>query len=315
MQLSIVIPCYNAAGYVGRCLNSIIPQVREGETEIIAVDDGSRDNTLAILREEEKRHPFIKVLSQRNAGPSVARNNGVKEAKGKYIWFVDADDCIEPGAIDILSASMEKDPDVIAFNLKENYENGQKFPKVYRDEAMSAAKLISLGSLYACNRVFRRSLFEKVQLPEGFINVEDFVFNLSVSPYVNKVLTLDNVLYFYEKTNENATTRNLNKRHLIRIYNDRIRAHALLLERMKEIEDPDLKRSWDMALNKNFSGCMISLLRSYNCRMVRNAVEMYKGWGVYPFKYAGSRKMKIFTFLINHKILWIFHPLLKRFLF
>lgn len=97
MKLSTIIPVYNAEKYLNRCLDSILSQSIDAQ-EIICVDDGSTDHSLEILRDYEKAHDNIHVLTQKNSYAGVARNNGLEIAKGEYIHFMDADDYVLPSA-------------------------------------------------------------------------------------------------------------------------------------------------------------------------------------------------------------------------
>ena len=89
--ISVIIPVYNTEKYISDCLNSLVSQT-EKNIEILAVDDGSTDNSLKILQQYAALHSNIKVFSQKNAGPGVARNLALRKAKGKYIMFCDSDD-------------------------------------------------------------------------------------------------------------------------------------------------------------------------------------------------------------------------------
>jgi len=94
VAVSIVIPVYNIEKYLPICLDSIINQTFT-DFEVICVNDGSKDNSLKILEEYAKRDFRIKVISQENGGSGSARNNGLKNAQGKYIQFLDGDDYFE----------------------------------------------------------------------------------------------------------------------------------------------------------------------------------------------------------------------------
>jgi glycosyltransferase involved in cell wall biosynthesis len=99
MQVSIVLPCFNAAPHLERCLSSLFAQTHR-PLELIAVDDGSRDDTLVLLEEARARCPFrMTVLRQPNAGACSARNAGLLAASGTFIQFMDADDELEPSKI------------------------------------------------------------------------------------------------------------------------------------------------------------------------------------------------------------------------
>ena len=92
--ISIIIPVYNVAVYLPRCLDSILAQTYKN-LEIILVDDGSKDNSGKVCDEYALKDSRIKVIHQKNQGVSVARNAGLRIAKGDYIGFVDSDDYIE----------------------------------------------------------------------------------------------------------------------------------------------------------------------------------------------------------------------------
>lgn len=95
MDLSIIIPVYNAAALIDRCLNSIFGQTTQYSYEVICVDDGSTDRSLELI--EARKEPNIRIYRQQNAGPSVARNKGVGFSQGRYVTFIDADDYWEDG--------------------------------------------------------------------------------------------------------------------------------------------------------------------------------------------------------------------------
>ena len=93
-KISVIIPVYNAEKYLDKCLESLENQTLEG-IEIVCVNDGSKDNSLEVLNRHAEKDKRIKVINQKNAGVSAARNKGIRTARGKYITFVDADDFIK----------------------------------------------------------------------------------------------------------------------------------------------------------------------------------------------------------------------------
>ena len=104
--VSIIIPVYNTEQYLRRCLDSCVNQVdvTSDDYEIIAVNDGSTDRCVEILDEYRLRYPkLISVISQVNKGQSAARNAGIRQSVGEYVWFVDSDDYISPSAISCVS--------------------------------------------------------------------------------------------------------------------------------------------------------------------------------------------------------------------
>lgn len=127
MKLSIIIPVYNVANYVGKCLDSCLEQnVKMTDYEIIVVNDGSVDNSLEVVNLYINR-PNINVISQNNSGLSAARNAGMKIAKGEYIWFVDSDDWIESGILEhILREISLYTPDCLRLNYRRMTDDEKK---------------------------------------------------------------------------------------------------------------------------------------------------------------------------------------------
>lgn len=109
-KLSVIVPSYNSAQYLPRCVMSLACQdIDAAEYEVIVVNDGSTDNTSSVLRELQARYGFLKVINKENGGLSSARNRGIEEASGRYVLFVDADDAVIPHTLGIIFQEMEKD--------------------------------------------------------------------------------------------------------------------------------------------------------------------------------------------------------------
>lgn len=108
MKLSIIIPAYNAAQYIKKCIRSCEQQdISQEKYEVIVVDDGSTDNTKECILELQKEFFNIKYIYQDNARQGAARNNGLRNSKGKYIWYVDADDWIEDNCLGTIINKLE----------------------------------------------------------------------------------------------------------------------------------------------------------------------------------------------------------------
>lgn len=159
-KLSFIVPLYNSAKWLEKCLYSVLNQdIPEEEMEIICVNDGSPDNSAEIAREIGKKHPCIIVLDQENQGPSGARNNGMRHATGKYLCFVDPDDYVEPNVYGKLVKQMEDEKlDMLRFNYQivdEEYKPVEKreFEKRfdYSPKLMSGAEYLATRLDIACN--------------------------------------------------------------------------------------------------------------------------------------------------------------------
>ena len=122
---SIVIPVYNVAGYVEKCLDSILAQTFE-DYEVIVVDDGSTDETPSIIDGYAGKDDRITVIHKKNEGVSIARNTGMEKASGKYFLFFDGDDFVEPYCLQELHEIAEKNKiDTIIYGYHRCYANGE----------------------------------------------------------------------------------------------------------------------------------------------------------------------------------------------
>lgn len=133
MPISIIIPTYNGAKRIGKCLEALAQQDYQNDYEILVVDDGSKDNTAALI---EEKYPQVKLMRQENAGPAAARNNGAQHASGDIILFTD-DDCIpvtdwllqmlkpfeNPAVVAVKGAYLTKQPQLIARFVQLEYED------------------------------------------------------------------------------------------------------------------------------------------------------------------------------------------------
>ena len=111
-KFSIIVPVYNTEKYVKRCLDSIKSQSFK-DYEVIIVNDGSTDNSSDTI----SKYPY-KVINQENQGLSMARNNGVKDANGEYLIFLDSDDYIEKDLLKEINKSLSNNPDLVRFKIK-----------------------------------------------------------------------------------------------------------------------------------------------------------------------------------------------------
>ncbi|HCY05835.1 MAG TPA: hypothetical protein DHS57_00665 [Erysipelotrichaceae bacterium] len=113
MLFSIIIPAYNASKHIENAINSVVKQPFF-DYEIIIVNDGSKDNTLEIVNKLASKYMNIRVIAQSNSGASIARNNGIRHAKGEYIFFMDADDVIVENSLEKISNILnENKPDIL----------------------------------------------------------------------------------------------------------------------------------------------------------------------------------------------------------
>lgn len=180
--VSVVIPVYNVENYVKECIDSISNQTLK-QIEIICVNDGSTDNSLEVLLECARKDNRIKIYQHKNSGLSATRNAGVKQASGKYIYFMDSDDILEKNALQLLYKKMEKDQlEVVYFdgssfattnNCDEQvktYQNYYTRKHTYSDGIYTGAELMKEmldAEEYrtsACLQMLKRTFFMDKQL-------------------------------------------------------------------------------------------------------------------------------------------------------
>ncbi len=215
--VSIVVPVYNVEKYINKCVNSLLNQTYKN-IEIILVNDGSTDNSLAICLELAKKDKRIKVINKKNGGLSDARNKGIKSANGDYITFVDSDDWIDSDTIEIgINALLEDNSDLVIYGISNDYQDGstKKYPPEKREKLEKKKALIYLNSykgvnVSACNKIYRKSLFDNIAFPYGK-KCEDYYIMYKIFDKCNTISILPIVKYhYYQRTNSITHSSNVN---------------------------------------------------------------------------------------------------------
>lgn len=120
IDVSVIVPVYNADGLLDRCLDSIFNQNTIRSVEIILIDDGSTDNSVELIRRRPEQDR-IRLFRQPNSGPSKARNKGIEEARGRYLAFLDADDYWLPEFVDTTAQFLDNHPDCVAVSVAQRH--------------------------------------------------------------------------------------------------------------------------------------------------------------------------------------------------
>ena len=200
--ISLIVPVYNVAPYLSRCLESILLQ-SYSELEIILVDDGSTDTSGRICDEWREKDSRIIVIHQDNKGVSCARNTGLKIATGEYIGFIDPDDYVDVNMyMDLYCNIVEKCADIAACSFVNEFENGDK-PTIVEtvDKVMTSIEAIkydlSCGMFITCNKLFSRRTCYGVFYDETVINGEDRLFDIMALLNSEKVVYINRPYYHY----------------------------------------------------------------------------------------------------------------------
>lgn len=215
--LSIIIPMYKVEQYIGECMDSIIPQLKDDvPVEIIAVDDGSPDRCGEIVEEYANQDKRIKLYRQNNLGPGGARNTGLDHARGEYVVFVDADDILAPEALEVIVKTInEEHPEAIQLCGADILDEGPQ--KLFSIERWTHRHHTGMEILRADNfhvvvmyTVYRRSFLEEHSLRFlPYLYHEDNEFTPKVFYYLKDVVSIDTVLYF-KRVNYESITRTVN---------------------------------------------------------------------------------------------------------
>ncbi len=221
MLLSIIVPCYNVANKIPVLL-STLSTLEESDIELVFVNDGSSDNTLEILNEFKKNtHLPTQVIDQENKGPGGARNTGLRSANGKYIWFVDADDTVEPKAIDVLRKLSEENYDFIDFVGCTGNDITLSIPikaGSYIDSNQARLTLLKHPTTLP-NKCVKRSLLieNKLFYPE-YCFYEDNPIALLLPFYTKKFFKSDQVAYYYTIEHGSISHNDINDRYYDRLW-------------------------------------------------------------------------------------------------
>lgn len=222
MKLSVIIPVYNTNKYLEKCLESIVNQTLK-DIEIICIDDGSTDNSLEILNNFAKKDKRIKVLTQKNQGQSVARNAGIKAAKGEYIGFIDSDDWADETMFEKLYNNAKTYNSDIAmcsitmfdektgdYNTKDPYMTLDLFDKSFENRAFNykdTLKFLFRICVVPWNKIYKSEFLigNNILFPEGLF-FEDNVFCIEVLLNAENISIIKEPLIYYRRFSQTSTT-------------------------------------------------------------------------------------------------------------
>ena len=243
MLLSVIMPVYNAAAWLGACLDSVLA-AGIAESEIILVDDGSTDESARIEDEYARRFSQIRVLRQPNAGPSAARNAGLRVCRGDYVAFLDSDDSVIPEAFGKTVALLERfEADFWVSDFFRVADNGVVLDRIEQIEDDSepgfgdGPRLRSLTSgdcvwnVWRC--LFRRRFLDENELRfrEGFHCGEDLEFMVRALTAAKRVAFFHNPYYCYRVSYGATLTR--------RYTAERVRQLMVMLQSAGQLLDGD----------------------------------------------------------------------------
>lgn len=225
--LSVIIPCFNNGEYVYDCLNSL-PISATDLIEVIVVNDGSTDNSESEIERFKYSHENISsnvlLINQKNQGVSIARNNGIKHANGKYIAFLDADDLWTPSLWETIKPVMlDNKPDMIIFNASRFYNDNPKetshlsvtnLDNGYHtvNQLSDLSGIFEKNSWFSWCRVYKKELFNDIEFPCGR-EYEDLAIIPVITAKIKNIFSISASLILY-RTRSTSITGSPKEKHI-----------------------------------------------------------------------------------------------------
>lgn len=227
-KISVVMPIYNTEKYLDESLSTIENQTLK-DIEIICVNDGSKDGSLAILEAHAAKDDRIKIINKENGGVCSARNAGIRAAQGEYISFIDSDDLIPDYAMEKAYNNLKKyKVDVVSSGLKmfvDGEDSGlsslkydpSKVKVCERSKNQNPFYDMVENTGYIVTKVYKRSLIvdNNIWFKEGVTHYEDQLFNLLLFPFVTKMVQDDNIFYLYRTNRPGSAVTEFNAKKVL----------------------------------------------------------------------------------------------------
>lgn len=254
MNISFIIPVYNVEKYLAKCLDSVlVGNMFTGQ--VICINDGSTDGSVAILEEYAKKYPNIEIITQPNSGLSAARNAGIKAAKGEYVCFLDSDDYWEPNVLGGLMAQISRDNlDVLRFkyqNVNERYEEfnpykrDQRLDNDYSEEPTDGVSFLNTRmntQCYAVMYIIRRNLLDGCSFTEGMY-FEDTDWTPRMLCKARRVASTNTIVYNY-LMREGSITNAVNRSKQKKVLDDKMRLVETMQRQSMDLQDQGKDNRW-----------------------------------------------------------------------
>lgn len=301
IYLTIIVPVYNVERYLRTCLDSIA-QLKAFSWEAILVDDGSTDTSGQICDEYATQNSKFRVIHQKNAGVSAARNAGLDAAKGEWIWFVDSDDSINPD-FEILNPEVLNDADYVLFDMRK-FRDGEELNTLEHQKGTVKCTDLSKNdflSKYQCNhhpRLFYKKTWvmidhhQRLAFSLGTRVGEDLEFQYKYLTRCQRPARLDAVLYNYRLREGSATQDDSYRRK-------NLEDLPQVIERLLNwCDDEKVKpEPWlEMRIQQMFQNLLYSasLVNGVNKKALQQTVRrLLDAWREEGFTFPDSVKMKL----------------------
>lgn len=319
-KLSIIIPIYNVEKYLPKCLDSLLDKAVQ-DYEIILVNDGSTDGSLAVAERYRDRHPdLITVITTENRGQGNARNIGIEQARGEFLYFIDSDDYLSEDGLHEILARLDETLDILIFDSTTVNVDGKPIQRVAgcgRSEGpwgLSAYPELLLQYPDIGNKVFRRSLFTDngIRFPIR-VWYEDMRTIRKTYPFTDRIRYVPGPWHFYLQrpdsvTNTSRVRRNLEIIPAVDDLWDFYRARG----RWDELKDVLVYLAFH---NEFLTGSVRVNLADWRSdvqeTLLRDFLKRAPDWRENPYVRALPFKHRLLTWLLMHRMRFAVHVIMK----
>lgn len=307
MLLSFIIPIYNCEQYIAQCLHHIYNSILlKRDYEVILVDDGSKDGSAAVCQHYVGEYDNIVYVHQLNQGPATARNTGLAHANGDYIWFVDADDRINPKILakllEVIKSGVKVD--LVSFGYVKQYPGREEpFQLVDTDCTCSGFEFLQMprhGS-YLWNNVYRREAIGNVRFLDGVSHIEDACFNYQTIIHFDRVVVFPDIGYYYNRCNVGSISNDKHLRDRAKANSDSLLVYQTLYKEMNASQCTAHSAFLLKELYFNVTAHIYTMAKFDNVRTLKRFVSQYEKMGLYPLKQTGNGKGDLFVHVANRK--------------
>lgn len=316
LLLSIIIPVYNLQKYIARCLDSCLNQdIDLSMYEIICVDDGSTDNTYQILDEYKSKYHNIKVVHKNNEGVVKTRNAGLSLASGKYVWFVDGDDWIQPNCLKyLIDIALDGNNDMLLFRekrVKEYCTEDVKFAEYtpqYFEGGYATAKdhyVTGSGFFWFSKRIIDEN---NISFRPDVYYSDDTLFMAKFKPHVERMCITNALIYYYFQRSDSVSHAVKAGLHCSCMYKLAKEYRELSKRKYENYGGEDVVKKLKRAQRRAMQACIRDLCFYCNDKeFVKSFLCRAKGEKLYPFgidfkRFRIDRKQNLKSDMMN----WVF---------
>lgn len=300
LNLSIVVPFYNAEEYLSRMLTSICNSVTQYKYEIILINDGSTDNSASVAKEFVAKYPHISYYQISHGGVSRARNVGISQSAGEYICFVDADDYISPHYIEKMLSTALASSGLVVCSYELRNDNGIR-QRILKDqdysdisEAFWDMELIKRTMIQSVwNKIFVKQIIDEnnIAFPENLCIGEDHSFFLDYCLHVKHIKTISDVLYIHITNGGSLSnshyTYNILLERANNIYN---KSKLLLLKYPSEQYLHHCSANYSLDI---FHSLLQLVSEVYDFDYIKNELVKYKTNLIYDYAYNRRQRLPL----------------------